>query len=162
MSLVAKRWSSVPRGPAVYAMYGGGTRLWVAYVGIAGNLNQRLTQHFVNRDSSVTTGTAAAVINPDAVRTVRWWTDPRFDDGDQLHAAELVAFDLLDPALRSRGAPRRNALDHASDPAFRTDMEALFTREASGDFRLPWLWDIDTRVEELETRLASLERRLSS
>ncbi len=37
--------ADVPGIPAVYAMYGGERpRTWVAYVGIAGNLQGRLTQ----------------------------------------------------------------------------------------------------------------------
>jgi hypothetical protein len=161
VSLVLRRWSTVPKRPAVYAMYGGWPpRLWVAYVGIASNLNRRLDQHFVRRDSSVATGVAAAAINPDAVRLVRWWEDERFSETDGLHAGELVAFDFFDPALRSRGAPRQGAVDRANDPAFHADMERLFAGSPAGEFQLPWLWDIDTRLEQMEQRLAALEVRV--
>ncbi len=46
----------VPIGPSIFAMYGGepGSR-FVAYVGQARKLRERLTQHLVRRDSSVTT-----------------------------------------------------------------------------------------------------------
>src|SRR3954447_23265179 len=85
-------------------MYGGwAPRLWPAYVGEAGSLSGRIDQHFVRRDSSVATGVAAATLNPDAVREVRWWEHPSFEDKAQRQAAELVAFRVLDPALRSRG-----------------------------------------------------------
>lgn len=161
VSLVLKRWAALPARPAVYAMYGGWPpRLWIAYVGMAGNLNRRLGQHFINRDSSVTTGTAAAIINPEAVRLVRWWEHPTFTDVERLHAAELVAFDVFEPALRSRGAPRRAALAYAAEPAFRSEMEGLFREHPAGEFRLPWLWDVDARVEQLEERLAAIEARV--
>ena len=94
-------------------------RTWVAYVGMAGDLNRRLIQHFVNRDSSVVTGASAAGLNIDLVRRVDWWEHPSFGDGDALHAAELIAFEVLDPALRSRGNPRKNALTKVDDQAFR-------------------------------------------
>src|SRR4051794_39391074 len=88
-------------------MYGGWPpRLWAAYVGEAGNLGSRIDQHFVRRDSSVATGVAAATLNPDAVRAVRWWEHAFFDDKVARQAAELVAFRILDPALRSRGRHR--------------------------------------------------------
>src|SRR5215218_2579111 len=104
MSLVLKRWSQLPKKPAVYAMYGGWPpRLWVAYVGEAGHLASRIDQHFVRRDSSVATGAAAATLNPDAVREVRWWEHASFAEKVERQAAELVAFDILGPALRSRG-----------------------------------------------------------
>jgi hypothetical protein len=102
------------------------------------------------------------VINPDAVRLVRWWEDARFEDADQLHAAELIAFDVLDPALRSRGLPRKNALQYIDDPGFRGDMESLFRVAPSGDFHLPWLWDVDARVEDIERRLIAIENRLDA
>lgn len=65
---IETRWADVPKAPAVYAMYGGlPPRTWVAYVGIAGNVQQRLLQHFDRRDSSVVTGVSAVGINIDAV-----------------------------------------------------------------------------------------------
>src|SRR4051812_49012781 len=55
--LVLARWSQLPKTPAVYALYGGWPpRMWVAYVGEGANVNGRIEQHFVRRDSSVTTG----------------------------------------------------------------------------------------------------------
>jgi hypothetical protein len=47
----------VPNAPAVYAMYGGEGREYVAYVGLGDKLRRRVEQHLINRDSSVTTGT---------------------------------------------------------------------------------------------------------
>ena len=88
-------------------MYGGEQpRARVAYVGAAGNLRQRLGQHFINRDSSDVTGTSAAGLNIDHIRYVEWWEHPVFAEQERRRAAELVAFDVLDPALRSRSRIR--------------------------------------------------------
>jgi hypothetical protein len=70
----ARSVNELPPAPAVYAMYGGAGREYVAYVGLADNLRRRVNQHLVNRDSSVTTGTSAAGLNPDHIRAVEWWT----------------------------------------------------------------------------------------
>jgi hypothetical protein len=96
--------SGLPSVQAVYAMYGGqGRSLYVAYVGLASNLRQRLTQHLIRRDSSVMTGVSAVSLNPDLITEVRWWEHPDFARQEILEADELVAFDVLEPALRSRG-----------------------------------------------------------
>lgn len=60
----------LPNASAVYAMLSGsgaGSGAYVAYVGVAGKLKQRITQHLVRRDSSVTTGASAVSLNPDLV-----------------------------------------------------------------------------------------------
>src|SRR5262245_53537191 len=94
----------LPSVPAVYAMYGGqGRGAYVAYVGLGKSLRGRIEQHLVKRDSSISTGVTAVCLNPDKVTEVRWWEHPEFEKQDVLEAAELVAFDVLEPALRSRG-----------------------------------------------------------
>ena len=66
--------SELPTCPAVYAMYGGkGRGLYVAYVGTSKSLKQRIVQHLVNRDSSVSTGTSAVGLNTDYVTKIAWW-----------------------------------------------------------------------------------------
>ena len=61
----------LPNVPAVYAFYRGdrGPK-YVAYVGIAGKLKQRIVQHVIRRDSSVATGTSAVNLNPDQVTSL--------------------------------------------------------------------------------------------
>jgi hypothetical protein len=85
-------------------MYGGDER---RYVGSGDDLRRRVTQHLVLRSSSVTTGTGAVGLHPDHVRTVEWWEHPDFSEHVVLEAAELVAFDVLEPALQSRGVSLR-------------------------------------------------------
>lgn len=58
--------SQLPAVPAVCAMFcGHGQGLYVAYVGIAGALRQRINQHLIIRDSGVATGTAAVGLRAD-------------------------------------------------------------------------------------------------
>lgn len=70
----------LPAVPGVYAMYGGTSgRRYVAYVGIAGNLKQRLNQLLVLRDSSITTQTGAVRLDPDHVMEVEWFESKLLD-----------------------------------------------------------------------------------
>lgn len=149
--------AAVPSLPAVYAMYGGqGGR--PAYVGIAGKLRSRLRQHLVLRDSSVTTGTAVVALNPDAVRVVTWWQDRSFADKTTREAAELIAFEVLRPALTSRGSVGHDASRLARDEDFRRGMTALFEEAPQGRYEIPTLADLIDRVEQLEERLAAVDR----
>ncbi len=153
--------SDLPNTPAVYAMYGGrGRGRYVAYVGIADSLKRRVSQHLIGRDSSVAVGTSATCLNPDYVTELRWWEHPDFDKRHMLEAAEMVAFDVLDPALRSRGAHQGEAKKQCADAAFKGKMVALFQSEPSGKLVIRTLEDAFERIAELEARLAELEDRL--
>ena len=128
-------------------------------MGIAGKLKQRVAQHLVNRDSSVATGTSAVVLNPDYVTEVRWWEDESFVERDILEAAELVAFDLLGPVLKSRGGISQRAKSLFEDEAFCTEMLLLFEGEAAGRIVIPTLQSALERIAELEQRVTALEGR---
>jgi hypothetical protein len=155
--------SELPNVPAVYALYGGrGRRLYVAYVGIARNLKRRVAQHLTTRDSSVATRTSAAGINPDYVTQVGWWEHPKFHEERFLEAAELIAFDVLDPVLRSRGAGTARAkqtLEDAED--FREAVRSMFEGEPTGILPIPTLQDALERLAEVERRLSTLEQALA-
>ncbi len=85
--------SSLPNVPALYALYGGkGQRKFVAYIGIADKLRQRISQHLVRRDSSIVTGTSIVSLNPDYVTAMKWWEYPDFSKREYLEAAEEVEF----------------------------------------------------------------------
>ncbi|SVD97943.1 uncharacterized protein METZ01_LOCUS450797, partial [marine metagenome] len=156
-------FSDLPKGPAVYALVGGQERSkHVAYVGVSGNLRQRIKQHLISRDSSVTTGTTAASLNPDHVTAVRWWEDPIFDQRDQLDAAEMVAFECLNPALRSRGSRSQAAQKVLKRKGFQAQMKALFSGEPTGEKNIPTLQMALQRVRELEARIEKLESRTRS
>lgn len=152
----------VPNCPAVYAMHDGspGARS-VSYVGQAGRLRTRLRQHLVQRDSSVTTGAALVSLNPDLVRTVEWWTYDRLGDREIREAAELVAFDVLDPVLRSRGRPTTRAMELYNDRQFREEWQEMFAGPASGTLTIDTLPGLAVRLRALEARVESLEEQLS-
>jgi hypothetical protein len=152
--------SELPQVPGVYAMYGGkGRGRYVAYIGIGQKLNNRVMQHLVRRDSSVATGTSAVQLNPDYVTEVEWWEHPDFTQRHVLEAAEMVAFDVLDPALRSRGAPQEKARELYGDASFQQEMTALFSGDPAGRLIIPTLEDALERIAELEVRVAQLEQR---
>lgn len=142
-------------------MYGGERpRNWVAYVGIAGSLQGRLIQHFVRRDSSVVTRSSAVGVNIDLVSHVDWWEHPQFSDDDHRHAAEMIAFEVLDPALRSRGNPRRAAAELTRDATFRAAITELLNSAPSGRFIPPRIADVAADVRKLAERVSRLESAL--
>ena len=152
--------SQLPKVAAVYAMYGGrGRSKYVAYVGIAKSLRSRAEQHLVRRDSSVTTGASAVSLNPDLVTEVRWWEHPTFGERETLEAAELVAFEVLEPVLRSRGGITEQAREIYSGEAFRTDMNEVFQGECAGTLIIPSLQDALGMIDDLRKRVAELEKR---
>ena len=156
-----KSVSELPNEPAVYAMYGGrGRDKDVAYVGIARKLKQRIQQHLVRRDSSVTTGVSAVSLNPEHVTKVSWWEHQSFSDDVSLNAAELIAFEELNPDLRSRGNITTAASELSAKPGFRDQMKALFQSEPTGTLFIPTLNDALQRIDDLEERLASLEKKI--
>ncbi len=154
--------SELPNVPAVYALYGGrGPGVYVAYVGITDALQRRIIQHLVARDSSITVGTSAVGLNPDYVTEVRWWEHPEFKERSVLEAAELVAFDMLDPALRSRSNIRRQARQLYADEEFRQKMRSLLAGEPAGRLCILTLQDAIEKIAEIEKRLQALEKRLA-
>ena len=151
--------TDLPNVPAVYAMYGGrGRGLHVAYVGIADALKRRVMQHLIKRDSSVATGTSAAALNPDYITEVSWWEHPDFSERHVLQAAELVAFDFLEPALRSRGAIQEKAQELYADESFNEKMTAFFQTEPTGKLIILTLQDTLEKISELERRVDELEK----
>ena len=152
----------LPDTPAVYAMYSGkGKGLYCAYVGVAGKLKQRVLQHLVRRDSSVTTGASAVVLRPEYITEIRWWEHLDFAERHILEAGELVAFDVLEPILRSRGGIQEKARQLYSDEVFRANMVSLFQGEPSGRIALMTLQDAFERIIDLERRVGELERPLN-
>jgi hypothetical protein len=152
----------LPNTPAVYAMFGGQTRSrYVAYVGIGTKLRGRVEQHLVRRDSSVTTGVSAVSLNPDHVTEVRWWEQSDFDKQEVLEAAELVAFDVLEPALRSRGGITDRARQLYAAEEFRAKMRRIFEGAPSGKLVVRGLADAWRRIDDIEGRLKTLEDRLT-
>lgn len=162
MTETLDRISQLPNVPAVYALYGGRSSksLHVAYVGVADKLKRRIEHHLKQRSSSVTTGVSVVSINPELVTEVRWWEDRGFNQRPWLEAAELIAADILNPVLRSRGGIQNEARNVAADPEFAATMHTLFSGPATGRLVLPTLQDALDRIATLEQRLDQLTQRL--
>lgn len=151
--------ADLPNCAALYALYGGTRkRAFVAYVGVADSLKRRVAQHLLNRDSSVATGTAAVGINPDYVTEIRWWEHQTFAKRVTLEAAEMVAFDILNPALRSRRPFTKVAMKLYRQKRFRNGITSLL-RTPSGQLFLPSLVDVARQLAMLEKRVANIEGR---
>lgn len=150
--------SELPTGAAVYAMYGGDERPDVAYVGMGEKLRQPIRQHLVLRDSSATTDSGAVRLHPDYVSAVEWWAHASFADPLCLAAAELVAFDVLEPRMRSRGGITEAAKAKADEMAFRDEMTTVFESEPTGRLELMTFARLVRRVAELERRVEQLEK----
>ena len=149
---------NLPTVPAVYALYSGGRGpQYVAYVGIAGILKRRIVQHFIRRNSSVTTGASAVSLNPDLLTRMEWWEHPTFDKTVNLKAAEMLAFDVLQPALRSRGREDKAGRDVYDDPKFKETMVALFDGKPTGAISFLTLTQAMHRIDHLEKRIEALE-----
>lgn len=151
----------LPNAPAVYAMYGGqGRSAYVAYIGLAGKLRQRLSQHLIWRDSSIVTGISAASLNPDLVTKVQWWEHADFEQRAVLEAAELVAFNVLEPVIRSRGAITERARLLHADATFHEQKKAMFEGAPTGVLIIHTLQHALERIRELERRVEALEQEL--
>jgi len=152
--------SSLPNTPAIYALYGGkGQRKFVAYIGIADKLRQRISQHLVRRDSSIVTGTSIVSLNPDYMTALKWWECPDFSKRDYLEAAEEIAFRIFDPVLRSRGNLTERGDILLKDEVFTKKIEALFDNDPTGYLEFPDFQDLVERVIDLEIEIQKLKER---
>ena len=144
---------TLPNGPAVYAFHGS---RYVAYVGIAGRLKQRIIQHVIRRDSSAAVATSAIILNPDQLSGLNWWEHPAFNKTVHLKAAELIAFEILNPALRSRSGTDKAGHRLAGDGKFSEEISALFHGPPTGSISFPSLVDAMDRIGKLEEQVKKL------
>jgi hypothetical protein len=153
--------TKLPNVPAVYVLYGGReSNRYAAYVGIADKLRNRIEQHLVRRDSSIATSTSATGLNPDYVTELQWWGHQKFVDRNTLEAAELIAFDIFDPTLRSRGKITGKARELYDQKEFKGEMKKLLKHEATGQLIFQTLQDALDRIEQIEDRIKALEKQL--
>jgi hypothetical protein len=152
--------SELPQTPAVYALCAGDrVNDFVAYIGISSKLRGRIYQHLVMRDSSATVESAPIRINVDSISSLRWWEDIRFQNRGQLEGAELVAFEILKPTMRSRGRVSGPGSAAFQDQSFRRTMMTLFESPPTGTLRFPGVRDLQRRLVELEKRIEALESK---
>ncbi len=156
------RITDLPNTPAVYLLFGGkkGNK-FVAYVGIADKLRQRVSQHLIRRDSSITTGASIVSLNPDYITEIQWWEYPDFSDRGFLEAAEEVAFDIFNPILRSRGKLTVRAQELLNDSGFKKTMTDLFSSSPSGNLEFLDFQDVVDRLVKIEENLDRLNDRFS-
>jgi hypothetical protein len=146
----------------------------LAYIGVADILVRRVVEQLVVRDPLLLAESPVVALLPFYVSEIRWWSDPSFGDVNALHAAELVACDLLDPPLRGRSRTSARVFALYEDARFRERMEELFRSAPGGSLLLPtqahaieWLAALELRVKGLEqaievgsksaTRIAGLQ-----
>lgn len=155
------RITDLPNIPAVYILFGGkkGNK-FVAYVGIADKLRQRISQHIIRRDSSITTAASIVSLNPDYITEIQWWTHNDFYERSFLEAAEVVAFEMFNPVLRSRGKLTERAKLLFKDQLFQTSIKALFSGGPMGSMELLDFQDLVDRVLKMEDDLTELTVRL--
>jgi hypothetical protein len=103
---------------------------------------------------------AAVHLDLDYIRYVEWWEHESFSDDVMRLAAELVAFDMFEPVLRSRGVKTRPALELYNDPDRRAELQRIFASEPTGRFVHARLPDVARQVYVLNARIAALEERL--
>lgn len=148
-----------PKSPGIYALYAGRDKaMYVAYIGMAGNIRQRLVKHLVERNSSVVTGASAVSLNPDKVSEVRWWVHEDFKE--YLREAELVAFEVLQPVLQSRQTKSPPAQFIATQKPFAKRMRKVFTGPPSGRIQIPSFHDVLEKLSQLEQRMYCIERKI--
>lgn len=157
--------NQMPTAPGVYALCSGqGAYRHVAYVGSSDNLRRRIYHHLVRKSSSVVTGEAAVSLNPDLVTEVDWWEHDRFSEPLAVEAAEIVAFEVLEPTLRSRLKVVRAKEYLDAHPELRESMHALFIGTPTGRLTrrsvLRQLEDAVERIQSLEEQVSTLSQQV--
>jgi hypothetical protein len=104
----------------------------------------------------------AVSLNPEFITEVQWWENPDFEKKDVLRAAELVAFDVLEPALRSRVAITDRAKKIFDSEAFYRRTLKFFEEEASGRLLIHSASDTRHRLADHEARLRALEKKIAA
>lgn len=154
--------SQLPKKPGLYCLLGYSAKgLYNAYVGISSNVQSRISQHLEYRNSSVTTGGSAVSIDPHLVDGCRCWCDPEFEEKPFLLAAEIVAVQMLDPVLRSRGAKHVEGARLASTSDFVSRIAEIL-QNPTVEVSFPDFTELARKVEHLTQRIEKLERMLAA
>ena len=158
MTVQIQTISSLPNLPSIYAIYAKNSKSPV-YVGQTTKLKDRITQHLIRRDSSIVTGANGYSLDPDYVKRISWWEHDLFISASNLTAAELIAFNQLNPIIRSQGN-KKQASDILNDEDFVNGMVQLFQGEPSGELNIVDLTQALQRISKLEDRIRQLEEKL--
>ncbi len=132
-----------------------------SYIGLSNKLRERVSQHFLKRDNSVSKSANEISLNPDKIEECHWWIHETFGERQYLEAAELIAFEIFNPKLMSRSSPSSSALQISKDKEFRKQMKELFSNIPSGYiifYDLSWAV---TKIKELENEILELKKKFS-
>ena len=155
-----KELKHLPQFSGIYAFKGINDRSGMySYIGMASQLRDRVSQHLIRRDSSVTTGASTVVLNPDKISECHWWVHDSFNDKIYLEAAELIAFNKFNPTLTSRGTVSNQAKVISSETKFKDEMDLLFDNIPSGYavfYDLEWAIE---KIKELEKEIEILKAK---
>lgn len=146
----------VPKEPGIYALFDGIKGNKCVYVGKSGQLKTRVRDHLVLQISTVTSGTAGASMNVENLTKLKWWTRDEFSNEAFLDAFETLAFEYLDPQLRSRGGRLKSGETYLNDPNFKKMAEDIL-KEPSGEVELLSHARLYQKIQEIEQRLENLE-----
>ena len=163
--------NDLPNEPTIYLFVGIKEKIFsayktnedidYAYIGESSNLKARVNQHLFKHDTSVTTGTSTACINPDYVKEVWWWEHPKFSDDNFRKAAELIATEVRNPTLRSQSkATSKSKEILKEDNVFCEEMRSLFKGEPTGKYIIKSLkdaWKEIEKIKVLEEKIDYLE-----
>ena len=149
----------LPQFPGIYGFKGpNDIQGAYSYIGLSNKLRERVSQHLLKRDSSVSTGASAISLNPDKISECHWWIHESFGEREYLEAAELIAFERFNPTLVSRGSPSTKALDISNNEDFIKQMEKLFSNVPSGYIKFYDLsWAVN-KIKELENEILELKK----
>ena len=86
---------------------------------------------------------------------------PEFADAATRGAAELIAFDTLNPTLRSRGSVTQAAQELLTD-AFKAEMTELFSGHPDGHYTPMTLENLAQLVGHLQRRIEKLEGEIAA
>ena len=102
------------------------------------------------------------MLNPDYVTEIQWWSSSIMKSKVNREAAEIIALDILQPTLQSRGLHSRAARTKSQTKTFAKDITNLITNKSTGSLSIPTMPDIVSRMSELEERLDRLENSTST
>lgn len=150
----------LPNQPAIYVLRSGRGSNSILYVGQTDNLRRRIGQHLKNRDSSITMEGSPVKIDPGLVEKVEWWEQTDFSDPTARKAAEQIAFEVLNPRVRSGTNGSKGSIERSKDKTFRNRINVLFNGPPSGTFTVATLESVIERLLRLESRLTLLEKHI--
>ena len=85
---------------------------------------------------------------------------PKFNETVNLKAAELIAFEVMNPALRRRGGVDKAGYELLSDDGFFNEMKTRFEGEPTGSITFLTLSDTIETISDLKHRITTIEKKL--